>query len=187
MPHKDQEVEKAYMKQYRLTHRKEFCAYNKKYVHKKKLEDPGYVEKIHAQERARYPRHAEKKRSKNREWSHAHRAKRSADNLRWRHANPEKSQANKAQRRAREFSTDSGRITGAQWKEIKAAYGYRCVYCGRKMQRLTMDHLTPLSKGGSHTVHNIVPACQSCNSRKHTGAVLCPVQPILLTVASTQE
>ena len=30
------------------------------------------------------------------------------------------------------------------------AYGYRCVYCGHKLQRLTQDHITPISKGGNH-------------------------------------
>ena len=46
-----------------------------------------------------------------------------------------------------------------------------------------MDHLTPLSKGGSHTVSNIVPACRPCNSRKGVKEVLRPVQPLLITVS----
>jgi 5-methylcytosine-specific restriction endonuclease McrA len=60
------------------------------------------------------------------------------------------------------------------------AYGHCCVYCGRKMQRLTQDHITPLSRGGNHTKSNIVPACRSCNSKKGTGEPLVPVQPMLL-------
>lgn len=32
-------------------------------------------------------------------------------------------------------------------------------------------------------LHNIVPACQSCNSKKGRKAPLCPVQPLLLTLA----
>ena len=47
------------------------------------------------------------------------------------------------------------------------------------MKRLTMDHITPISKGGAHTASNIVPACQSCNSKKNNRAPLKPVQPIL--------
>ena len=48
------------------------------------------------------------------------------------------------------------------------------------MQRLEMDHITPLSKGGDHTASNIVPCCRSCNAKKGTGPVLKPVQPMLL-------
>jgi 5-methylcytosine-specific restriction endonuclease McrA len=71
-------------------------------------------------------------------------------------------------------------LTAAQEKAIKIHYRNRCVYCGKKSKQLTLDHLDPLSKGGSHTYTNIVPACQSCNSRKKTGPVLKPVQPLLL-------
>jgi len=70
-------------------------------------------------------------------------------------------------------------LTAEQWRLIQAAFGYRCAYCGGKPARLTQDHITPVSKGGHHTVSNIVPACAPCNSRKHAGRPLQPVQPLL--------
>ena len=39
-----------------------------------------------------------------------------------------------------------------------------CVYCGAPAT--TVDHVTPLAKGGRHAVSNLVPACQPCNSSK---------------------
>ena len=30
----------------------------------------------------------------------------------------------------------------------------------------TLDHVTPLSKGGAHVIENLVPACRPCNSSK---------------------
>ena len=30
-----------------------------------------------------------------------------------------------------------------------------------------IDHMIPLSKGGGHTIYNIVPACRSCNRKKN--------------------
>jgi len=66
-------------------------------------------------------------------------------------------------------------LTREQWKAIKVAYNNRCAYCGCKHQKLTQDHVIPLSKGGGYTVGNIVPACISCNSRKGTGE---PPKPI---------
>lgn len=45
-----------------------------------------------------------------------------------------------------------------------------CTYCGcspddRKMHA---DHAVPLSRGGSDAWHNLVPACEPCNLRKHS-------------------
>lgn len=97
---------------------------------------------------------------------------------------PEKNREFHQRRRARKAQAPLNDLTRHQWEEIKDAYGDRCVYCGKKSQRMTQDHITPLSKGGSHTVSNIVPACRSCNSRKNAGAVLIPVQPLLITIAA---
>lgn len=88
-----------------------------------------------------------------------------------------------ARRRARKNGAEVNNLTPAQWEEIQVAYDYRCVYCGRKMKRLTQDHITPLSKGGNHTVQNVVPACYACNYKKRTGPPLVPIQPLLLTMA----
>jgi hypothetical protein len=93
---------------------------------------------------------------------------------------PEKRIAANATRRARKLGAPVNDFTAAQWRAMKAHYGYRCVYCGKKQQRLTQDHITPFSKGGSHTASNIVPACRSCNSKKGIKAPLRPVQPLLI-------
>lgn len=98
----------------------------------------------------------------------------------WRASNPEAVQAQKERRRALLEGVAINDFTAEQWRQMKAHYGHSCVYCGRKMTRLTMDHIIPLSQGGNHTYSNIVPACRSCNSRKHTGEVLRPIQPLLL-------
>jgi hypothetical protein len=98
----------------------------------------------------------------------------------WRNTNRAKLHAQHKRRRARKKDAAVNDFTAAEWREMLDAYGHRCVYCGRKMQRLTQDHLTPLAKGGNHTKSNIVPACRSCNSKKGKGAPLVPVQPLLL-------
>lgn len=40
-----------------------------------------------------------------------------------------------------------------------------CEYCGSE-ENITVDHVVPISKGGAHSIENIVPACQPCNSSK---------------------
>lgn len=40
-----------------------------------------------------------------------------------------------------------------------------CQYCGNS-KKLTLDHVIPRSKGGTHTWDNVVIACETCNHRK---------------------
>lgn len=59
--------------------------------------------------------------------------------------------------------------THQEWKEAVIYFGGECCYCGktmRKGERLTKDHLIPISAGGRTVQSNIVPACHSCNSSK---------------------
>lgn len=105
----------------------------------------------------------------------------------WQKRNPEIVAANESRRRAREMNAPVNDLTASQWEYILKAFKYRCAYCGARQGRgrwtLTQDHVVPLSKGGCHTVSNVVPACMSCNCRKGNRAPLRPVQPLLLTAA----
>lgn len=83
-----------------------------------------------------------------------------------------------AGRRARKRSAPINDFTARQWHELKTLYRGRCAYCGQR-RRLTIDHVQPLAKGGAHTMSNIVPACQSCNSRKCDRAAP-TYQPLLM-------
>jgi len=63
-------------------------------------------------------------------------------------------------------------LTHAQWKERLAEFDYHCAYCWTSNVVLTQDHLVPISKGGHHTLDNVVPACVSCNARKNNRSML---------------
>jgi len=43
-----------------------------------------------------------------------------------------------------------------------------CHYCRKKFKAadLTLDHVTPLARGGTSTRGNCVPACRACNATK---------------------
>lgn len=78
---------------------------------------------------------------------------------------PEKGREKNENRRARRLAA-GGNITRSEWLSVLKKYGHKCLWCGRTDARLTMDHVVPLDKGGSHTINNIQPLCSSCNSRK---------------------
>lgn len=59
-----------------------------------------------------------------------------------------------------------GRYTQAEWLELVRRFDYRCLKCFQR-KSLTVDHVQPITKGGSNYILNIQPLCKSCNSAKH--------------------
>lgn len=70
-------------------------------------------------------------------------------------------------RRARLLQT-VGSYSVEEWEALKTQYGNRCLSCGRLESDidLTVDHVIPISKGGSNYISNLQPLCKSCNSKK---------------------
>jgi 5-methylcytosine-specific restriction endonuclease McrA len=50
-------------------------------------------------------------------------------------------------------------------KEIIKMYASVCTYCGSS-DKIEIDHIVPLSKGGRHSIGNLTPACRMCNASK---------------------
>lgn len=59
------------------------------------------------------------------------------------------------------------RLRQTQWWMARIQKGI-CHYCHRPVgrERLTMDHIVPLSRGGKSKKGNVVPACKECNNKK---------------------
>jgi 5-methylcytosine-specific restriction endonuclease McrA len=193
------EERRAYARAYRATHAEKLCIYREQHQEERRAYNTKYAATHAEQERARKAKyraeHVEERRvyraayraahlgqelANDRAYAAAHPGEKRIRQAAWRKARPEVVAASKQRRRARKANAPVNDLTAAQWLAIKAHYGYRCVYCGRKMQRLTQDHITPFEKGGSHTLHNVVPACKPCNSKKGVKAPLIPIQPLLL-------
>lgn len=99
-----------------------------------------------------YAKHAEVRREKS---------------LEWYYANPEKASAHRANRRARVKSAE-GTHTAEDIQRIGAAQKWKCHWCGKPTKRkYHVDHITPLSKGGSNWPSNLAIACGHCNLSKH--------------------
>ena len=78
---------------------------------------------------------------------------------------PERMREAASRRRARVRSAERCLITKKDWLRLAERFRHSCAYCGER-KPLTMEHVVPLSRGGRHSIGNIIPACFSCNSSK---------------------
>lgn len=71
-------------------------------------------------------------------------------------------------------------LTAEQWQRVLEYYDYRCAYCDKQLgQKVTIDHVIPVSRGGKHSIDNVVPACRSCNSKKRDRPPSKPVMTLI--------
>ena len=89
----------------------------------------------------------------------------------WAKLHPESAIIREHRRRSRELSA-TGNYTKQEWNELVSDYGGRCAYCNQESDKLTVDHVVPLSRGGTNDISNILPACRSCNSKKNNKSLL---------------
>lgn len=89
--------------------------------------------------------------------------KRSAAKRRWERENPEKQVAYVGKRRSLKIGNGAYIITVRDERMLRSQ---PCRGCGT-FEGLAVDHNIPLTRGGTHSVGNLVMLCKSCNSSKH--------------------
>jgi 5-methylcytosine-specific restriction endonuclease McrA len=104
----------------------------------------------------------EKKAEADRAWALANKdkVKVNAKNYYLRH--PAKNSQNRQLRRAR---LRNARIYKVREKDLLKILRSPCVYCGSKGEQV--DHIIPLSRGGSHSIGNLTSSCARCNLTKN--------------------
>jgi 5-methylcytosine-specific restriction endonuclease McrA len=79
----------------------------------------------------------------------------------WEKADPARNAAKLSRRRTRKAGNGVFVILPKELRKLKTQ---PCIYCGGKAEH--MDHITPISRGGRHSVGNLAPACAKCNLSK---------------------
>lgn len=96
-------------------------------------------------------------------WARANPERRRIITKRWSAANPLVAIASNATRRARRSA--AGRLDKRTAYLVLASANGRCAYCGAT-ERLTLDHIDALARGGTNHWSNLVAVCARCNQRK---------------------
>jgi 5-methylcytosine-specific restriction endonuclease McrA len=135
-----------------------------------------YHEEYLKRRREDYYKNKEYYLQKNKEWRIKNRERKNQLRAEWAKKHPEKERfwsiLDNARRRGAK-----GSFTFEEWEELKKRYNYTCPMCGRKEPeiKLTVDHIVPISKGGTNDISNIQPLCLECNLKKGTKTLkLCP-------------
>jgi len=74
-------------------------------------------------------------------------------------------------RRAQKLSSEDGTITHQTLAKLMDDQDSKCSYCSTALDLqpkgdVHLDHVVPLSKGGIHSINNVVWSCASCNHKK---------------------
>lgn len=180
---------------YRRNHQEEIKQYRKEYRERnrdalnlsQKLYRIENWEKISASKQRIYERNREKilqqqkeYRNNNREtvaerdreygkyYRAVHADRRRVTTKRYRDRNPERNRLHRRNRRARQMM-NGGKHCLADIRKLLSSQNHSCVYCGGDLRQMYhVDHIIPLSRGGSNGPENLQILCPRCNQRKGT-------------------
>lgn len=79
--------------------------------------------------------------------------------------------------RARRMRT-FGRLGACHWYELLITFDFSCAHCGRQHHPdtpITLDHIIPLSLGGTNTKFNVQPLCKHCHKIKDRTEQISPL------------
>ena len=108
--------------------------------------------------------------ARKKEYPYNHREVETARQKRWAVNHPEQRKAarKESKRKWRDLvMKNGGSYTKEQLHECLAFFGYCCAYSGEPLPAgYHLDHVVPLSKGGTNVIHNIVPCIGRANTTK---------------------
>lgn len=145
-------------------------AYAQRYPDRKRESDKRYRQKhpegVKARKRAYATSNRERLNDLSAEWRKTNRDRRNEIVRAYRARHPESYRVTHQRYQARKWAAE-GSCTRAEWEAILERYAPNgcCPACGQQVA-LTMDHVIPLSLGGTNDISNLQPLCNRCNAVK---------------------
>lgn len=168
---------KAYSVAYRASHKDKckatrlayYTAHRDECKANNAIYSAGHKDERAASDTAYRASHRDEIRTYGRAYSVTHKDERKASNAHWQKEHPERKAASCHNRRV---FLGSVRLTADVIQEVKAEYGGLCPYCNRPILKGHIDHIVPVSKGGTNERDNLVWACAPCNESKRNKSLL---------------
>jgi 5-methylcytosine-specific restriction endonuclease McrA len=164
------EKQAEYQRRYRDAHREERIEAARRYHAARREEANDYCRRYyaeHREERGEYrAAHRDEHAEYNRHYRAEHREEDREASRRYYAEHRERKVAGSHRRRALVAGAPGAHTAADVAAQYLRQHG-RCHWCGDKVaQDYHVDHVTPLSKGGSNGPENLVIACASCNLSK---------------------
>jgi 5-methylcytosine-specific restriction endonuclease McrA len=101
----------------------------------------------------------------NKKWRLENRERKAASDKNWQNKNPDKISSINRNYRARKNQAE-GSHTAEDVANIISKQNNLCFWCNTKLEKIHIDHIIPLIKGGRNDASNLVASCPSCNCSK---------------------
>jgi 5-methylcytosine-specific restriction endonuclease McrA len=162
-------------RKWRAEHRERVYEYNKKWRAEHLEKDRKRIaawrakhpERLHELEIKQRAKHRERIYERRRKWYATHREKAHEIVKKWLVAHPEQVKTYHHKRRTR-ISDAGGSFTAEDIKEMLKRQRGKCIVCGMDIRKnYHIDHIVPVSRGGSSNPNNLQLLCPRCNLTKH--------------------
>ena len=118
--------------------------------------------------KAWYIQNKERRATTNKEWYIKNRDRNAVVSRAWELSHPEAVKAKSQRRRACKLNAADGSVTTVYLIYLLKIQDNRCGYCLDVLPEVGahLDHIYPLSKGGTHAIGNVIYTCPACNLSK---------------------
>lgn len=141
-------------------------ANNAKIAEYKRIYRQANKTRIAKQKRAYNEANRERMNEQSLAWYRANKEQAAEQHRTWRKANPNRDRVRNQRRRIRKLQAEGTHTTEDIQRQYQAQKG-RCYWCSAKVgDTYHVDHVIPLSRGGSNWPENLVIACPTCNISK---------------------